>query len=95
MALPRPDINIFLHVPAKIAYDLVDNKGKREYLGNKKRDIHEQDIRHLEQAENSFLEVVKLFPHQFKIIQCVQKEELLSIQEIEDKIWEIVKKFVK
>ena len=95
LALPRPDINIFLHVPAKIAYDLVDNKGKREYLGNKKRDIHEQDIKHLEQAEKSFLEVVKLFPRQFRIIECVEQDELLSIQEIEDQIWKIVKKFVK
>ncbi len=95
LALPRPDINIFLHVPAKIAYDLVDNKGKREYLSGKKRDIHEKDIEHLEQAEKSFLEVVKSFPRQFKVIECVERDELLSIQEIEDKVWKIVKKFVK
>jgi len=95
LALPRPDINIFLHVPAKIAYDLVDNKSKREYLSGKKRDIHEKDIEHLEQAEKSFLEVVKSFPRQFKVIECVERDELLSIQEIEDKVWKIVKKFVK
>ena len=95
LALPRPDINIFLHVPAKIAYDLVDNKGKREYLNGKKRDIHEQDIKHLEQAEKSFLEIVRLFPRQFRLVQCVEGEELLSIEEIENKIWTIAKKFVK
>lgn len=95
LSLPRPNINIFLHVPAKIAYDLVSQKGDREYLHGEKRDIHEEDIRHLEEAEKSFLEVAKLFPRQFKVIECVEKEELLSIQEIEDKIWKIVKKFVK
>jgi len=41
------------------------------------------------------LEVVKSFPRQFKVIECVERDELLSIQEIEDKVWKIVKKFVK
>lgn len=95
LSLPKPDINIFLHVPAEIAYSLVDNKGKREYLGCKKRDIHEQDISHIKQAEKVFCEVVKLFPKDFIKVECVEKEKLLSIQEVEQKIWRIVKRFLK
>ncbi len=93
LSLPRPDINIFLHVPAKIAYNLISQKSPREYLHGKKRDIHEEDIDHLKQAEKSFLEVVKIFSRQFKVVECVQKEEILSVQEIEDQIWRVVKKF--
>ncbi|MBC8388448.1 MAG: hypothetical protein H8E13_10430 [Actinobacteria bacterium] len=93
--LPKPDINIFLHMPAKIAYSLVDNKGKREYLGCKKRDIHEQDIFHIKQAEKVFCEVVKLFPKEFTTVECVEKGKLLSIEKVEEKIWRIVKRFLK
>jgi len=95
LALPKPDINIFLHMPAKIAYTLVDNKGKREYLGCKRRDIHEQDISHIKQAEKVFCEVVKLFPKDFTTVECVEKGKLLSIEKVEEKIWRIVKRFLK
>jgi len=95
LALPKPDINIFMHMPAKIAYTLVDNKGKREYSGCKKRDIHEQDISHIKQAEKVFCEVVKLFPKDFTTVECVEKEKLLSIEEVEKRIWQVVKRFLK
>ncbi len=95
LSLPKPDINIFLHVPAQIAYSLVDNKGKREYLGCKKRDIHEQDISHIKQAEKVFCEVVKLFPKDFTTVECVEKGKLLSIEGVEEKIWRVVKRFLK
>jgi len=94
LALPKPDINIFLHVPAQIAYSLVDNKGKREYLGSKKRDIHEQDISHIKQAEKIFCETVKLFPKEFITVECIEKGKLLSIEKIEEKIWRVVKIFL-
>lgn len=36
--IPKPDLNIILHVDAAIAQKLVDNKGVRNYIkGNKKR----------------------------------------------------------
>lgn len=92
LSLPRPDLNIFLHVPAEIAFDLVGEKKKREYLGNKKRDIHERDINYLKKAEKIFCEVVDLFPKRFKKVECVKKGKILSMDEIEEKVWQIVKK---
>ncbi len=76
--IPRPDVNFFLHVPAEIAYELVGKKGDREYLRGKKRDIHEQDIKHLKNAETAYLEVVKLFPRDFIVVECVRKDEFIS-----------------
>lgn len=93
--IPKPDINLFLHMPARIAYELVGRKGAREYLGSKKRDIHEQDINHLKIAEKVYLEIVKLFPKDFKTIECAFKGKLLSIDEISEKVWEKVKRFLK
>lgn len=95
LEIPKPDINLFLHMPAKISYKLVGHKGAREYLGSKKRDIHEQDINHLKIAEKIYLEIVKLFPKDFKIIECTTGGKLLSIQEISEKIWKTVRIFLK
>ncbi|MDA2921897.1 hypothetical protein MYX07_01380 [Patescibacteria group bacterium AH-259-L07] len=95
LSIPKPDINIFLHMPAKIAYDLIAQKGAREYLGSKKRDIHEQDITHLQTAEKVYKEITKLFPRDFKTIECVFRGRLLSIDQIAQKVWSVVSKFLK
>lgn len=92
LGIPKPDLNIFLHLPAKISYQLVAKKGAREYLHGKKRDIHEKDIQHLKQAEEAYLDAIKLFPKDFVIIECAPQGQLLSINEIADKIWRVIKK---
>jgi len=94
LALPKPDINIFLHMPSDIAYTLIDNKGKLKYLNSKRRDIHERDISHIKRAEKVFCEVVKLFPKDFITVECMREEKLLSIKEVEKEIWRIVKRFL-
>lgn len=92
LGIPKPDINLFLHVPANISYRLVAKKGKREYLKGKKRDIHEKDIQHLKQAERSYLQAIKLFPKDFVVIECAPERKLISIDAIAKKVWEVVKK---
>ncbi len=91
LGIPRPMLNIVLHVPAKTAQKLVDKKGKREYLKGARRDIHEDDIGHLKQAEQAYLEIVKLFPGDFRLVECVENKRLLSIEEIHEKVWKVVK----
>lgn len=92
--IPRPDLNIILHVPADIAQQLVDKKGEREYLKGAKRDIHEADLHHLKNAEETYLEMALTFPN-FGIVECVENGQLLSIEAIHEKIWQIVKKHLK
>ena len=96
LGIPKPDLNIILHVPAEIAQKLVDNKSAnmRRYANGKKRDIHEADIKHLKHAEIVYLEIAKLFPKNFIVVECVEKGRLLSIDEIHEKIWKIVKKVI-
>jgi dTMP kinase len=92
--IPRPTATIILHVPASVSQELVDKKGSREYIGGVKRDLHESDIKHLRRAEETYLEMTKLFPKSFKIVECAGKGKLLSIQEIHEKVWEKVQPII-
>lgn len=98
--IPKPDYTFILKTSAefslKLAHKVTDKtkQAKRKsYLGNsKKQDIHEKDRNHLENALNSYLLAVKEFPKDFKIIECLNKGELLSPKIINQKIVKEVKK---
>lgn len=84
--IPKPDVNLILHVPAEVASALVDQKGDRAYLHGKKRDIHEADIAHLKAAEVSYLDMAARFP-EFTLLECAPGGDLLSKDVIHDLIW--------
>lgn len=91
--IPRPDLNIILHLPAEMAQELVDKKSAdaRKYINGKKRDLHEADIKHLKNAEKVYLEISRLFPNT-KLVECVQAGKLLSPNEVHTKVWELVRR---
>jgi dTMP kinase len=91
--IPRPDLNIILHVPAEMAQRLVDKKSadQRAYAQGKKRDLHESDINHLKNAEMVYLEIAKTFPNT-ELIECVRGDRLLTPEEVHDLVWERVKR---
>lgn len=93
LRIPRPDLNIILHMPAAIAQKLIDNKSPRQYLNGKKRDIHEADLNHLQQAEKSYLEVASTFPN-FKVVECAPGGQLMTPQEIHQLVWEAVEPII-
>ena len=94
MGLPKPDIVIYLHVPTDIAFKLIENKNKRDYIkGKTDRDGHEKDINYLKNAENSYLHASQLFG--WKIVHCTENEALLSIEAIHEKVWNIVSDILK
>lgn len=90
--IPRPDLNIILHMPAEIAQELVDKKAARGYVGGKKRDLHEGNLEHLRHAEKVYLEIAKLFPDDFTVVECAPEGTLLSIDAIHEKVWAIARK---
>lgn len=94
LGIPRPDLTIVLHVPAAIAQALVDKKGKREYIHGAKRDIHEADLTHLRQAERTYLEMARMFPREYRLVECVEEGKLLSVSDIHARIWNIVHRLV-
>lgn len=89
VGMPRPSLTIILHVPARLAQKLVDKKGRRAYI-RRKRDIHEDDIKHLAAAEKTYLEMAKYFG--YKVVECVENGKLLTPKEIHERVWSIVVK---
>lgn len=90
MGIPKPDATIFLYMPADIAQTLIDKKDPRAYTKGKKRDIHEADITHLQNALNAYLYVAKKY--KWQTIECYKNKKILSIEDIHKKVYSIVKK---
>lgn len=85
-AMPRPDLTILLHVPPEVAQRLVDAKGHREYIGGSRRDAHETSAGHLLNAAQAHLELCESRPHWVRV-DCVRDGDLLSREEIAEKVW--------
>jgi dTMP kinase len=88
--IPRPDINLFLRVPAKISYKLIANKAAREYTANS-HDEHEADINHLRKSVATYDLLCQLFPKDFTAVECTKDGRMLGIPEISNLIWEKIK----
>lgn len=85
--IPRPDVNVILHVNAEVGQKLVDKKGHRDYVGGEKRDIHESDINHLKSAVDVYTEIAQTFDD-FVMVECMKDGQIMSIEEIHERILE-------
>ena len=100
--IPRPNFNIILKTsPAfslKLAHKVTDEekKAKREaYLGDSsKQDIHESDKQHLANTLTSYLEAAKEYPQEFKVIECIENNNLLAPEVIHEKVWKLVEEIL-
>ncbi|MBI2592477.1 hypothetical protein HYW36_03300 [Candidatus Saccharibacteria bacterium] len=90
LGIPRPTINIFLRVPPEISYTLITQKGARSYT-DKQRDQHEADLDHIRKAVTTYDLLCKLFPKDFRAVECAHNGQIMNITEINDRIWDIVK----
>lgn len=87
--IPKPDLNIILHVPAETSQKLI--KARSEKDKTRKMDIHELDLLHLKNAELVYLQIAQLFPNT-KLVECMNGDSLMTIQEIHNKVWELVRR---
>lgn len=86
LGIPKPDLNVILMVPPEISQQNVDKKAARDYT-EKKRDIHEADINHLQRTRESYLALAALYPGEFKLIDCMETEtRMRSIDDIQDEL---------
>lgn len=83
--IPKPDLSLILHVEAEIAQKLAANRHREDWVG-KTRDIHEENLNHLQKAEQVYLEIAQTFPD-FKLIKCTREGEIMSREEIHDLVW--------
>jgi len=86
--IPRPDIIIYLNMPIDYSQKLMENpehKAKKDY-SNGKKDQHELNQQHLENAKKSALKMVKT-NNQWVKVDCVRRGKLLERAKIADLIW--------
>ncbi|MFH0840648.1 MAG: thymidylate kinase [bacterium] len=86
--IPRPDLNLILHVNTDITSNLIDHRV--DETGDK-RDIHEADLNHLRSAEKVYLEIATMMLNT-ELIECVEDNQIMTRERISDIIWNKVMK---
>jgi len=79
--LPKPDIAVFLHMPTENSKILRENR--IEAL-----DENEKDNDYLQKSENAYVEVAKRYD--MHTIECVRNENIKSIDEINEELYNYV-----
>jgi len=101
--IPKPDISLILKTSPETSLKLADSGTifdakkllrRKAYLGEKTKDIHEQDLSHLKNAFNSYNQLAEEFPQDFKVIECMKEGKLLPSDIIHEKIWSEVEKIL-
>ncbi len=85
--IPKPDCVIFLDVPIEFSKKLMENR-KNKFTGEDKKDIHESDLKYLENSYNNALYIADKY--NWKKIKCVENNTLRSIDDIHEEIYKIV-----
>ena len=88
--IPRPDLNIILHVPAQISSNLI--KQRNDAKGGIEKPILDK-LELLQSAEQAYLDIVQRFPT-FQLIECTKNEQMLNREEIHQLIWQMIKKII-
>lgn len=79
LRVPRPDISFVLRVPAEISQAL---------MADRKKDLHESDLVHLQRTVAVYDDLTQLFPKDFQRIDCVRGGQLLNQEIINAMLWE-------
>ena len=86
--LPRPDITIYLNVPADIAFGLVQQRSEKS---KSRPEIYEK-LTIMQKVEQVYLAMSK--NKNWLRIDCIHGEEMLTKEEISDKIYQLVKNII-
>lgn len=94
--IPKPDAVFYLSVPIDIVLKLIKERNKNEkrnYLGKKKNDVHEKDVKFLENSRKSALWLAKTQKGWTKI-ECVKNGILETRENIHQEIYKKIKKII-
>ena len=86
LELPRTDINIFLHMPTEKTVELLSKRSE-------KMDGNESDKKYLEKCEQTYFLIAKKYD--FKTIECVLNDNIKSIEQISDELYEFILRSLK
>lgn len=88
LALPEPDVVIFLDMPVKNAMELMKNR-LNKIDSSEVKDIHESDENYLQKSYDNAVYVAKKY--NWNIVSCVKDGNLRTIEDISNEIYEIVR----
>lgn len=85
LAIPTPDIVIYLHVDPVVSQKLMSSR----YAGDEsKKDIHERDIEYLKKSQEAAKYCCKTLG--WKVVECCCNSEMRSIDEIHNEILKMI-----
>ncbi len=85
--LPIPSEVFFLNMPPYKVKELIKNR-ENKFTHSDKKDIHERDEKHLEEAYNAACSLAKKY--NWNEIQCVKEDEIRTREDIHEEIYKIV-----
>jgi len=85
MKVPKPDLVLYLYVPAEISRGLINKRGRQ-----RKIDKHESNYLYQKKVTEVSQYLCRKYKHWY-LVDCVKDDKLLSRQEIHAKIWDLVK----
>jgi dTMP kinase len=90
IGIPEPTMVVFLDMPVEVSQKLMTSR----YNGDEtKKDVHECDVEFLHKCRDSALYACKKYG--WKVISCAENGEILSIEEINNKIYNEIKSILK
>jgi len=90
LALPRPDVQVLLSVPAPVAAGLV--RGRDEQAGQTVGgDIHEGDPQYLEATARAYREVAAHTAGPWATVECVEAGRLMAPERVAERVWAAVR----
>lgn len=87
MGIPRPDLNLILHMPAEVAFKLKQQAGAKD--GKEGLDVLEGDLGIQKASEECYLDLAARFPG-FQVVECMDGDRLRSKGEVHELVWEHV-----
>ena len=87
--LPVPNKVFFLNMPPEKVKELIKNR-ENKFTHNNKKDIHERDEKHLQDAYNAACSLVEKY--NWNEIKCVRNNEIRTREDIHNEIFNIVQK---
>jgi len=88
--IPKPDLNIILNVDAHTATKrLKERSANSNHVDN----MHEKDLKHLQNSHQVYKEIAKMFPNT-KLVECSVNGQWLTPEQIHNKVWDLVRRIV-
>lgn len=87
--IPKPDLTFFLDMPVQYAKKLMEDR-ENKFDNTQSKDIHERNREYLEKSYENACYIANRYS--WEHILCVENGEIRTIEDINDEMYDIVKK---